>query len=136
MNTQLFLTLMPLLLAGCKDTVVNPVDRIVGQYKAVTFIVLGSRDEPVDVLKYGGTLTAKLESNFRVEGRVTIPPDANLGWRTIDTTYSGTFTLKADTLTFKDTQTLLDRMPFLVQERRLATPILLRIPFKIILEKQ
>jgi hypothetical protein len=125
-------------LAGCKDTVVNPVDRVVGQYKADTFILFGSGDEPVDVLKYGGTLTAKLESNFRVEGRVTIPPSANLGWRTIDTTYSGTFTLKADTLTFNDTRTPLDWKPFLVQERRLETPGYLfgRGPFKIILEKQ
>jgi hypothetical protein len=62
MNTQLFLTLMTLWLAGCKDTVVNPVDRIVGQYKAVIFIMFGSRDQPVGILKHGGTLTAKLEA--------------------------------------------------------------------------
>lgn len=109
---------------ACKGDSVSDVERIVNSYKAIVLTLPGSRDEPVDVIAKGGMLTARLLSDYRVEGRIVIPPNISTSAPATDTNYVGSFTLSADTVRFRNTGTPLDHsdyFPFVVKGARLES---------------
>lgn len=134
------LFLFALSILACKEDSVSDVEKIANSYKAVVFVLPGSGDEPIDVLAKGGSLTTRLSSDFKVEGRVVIPANIGTSDPATDTNFVGTFTMNADTIRFKNTGTLLDRsdyFPFIVKGSRLeSADRISRGPFKILLEKQ
>jgi hypothetical protein len=135
----MFLFLLLTFVFACNDEGITNVDRVAGFYKAIVFQVLGSRDQPIDILAEGGALTAQLSKDFKVEGSIMIPAgiDSNNPGR--NTTYSGIYTLSGDTLVFKNTATPMDALsPFLIRGSHLES---IDKPgrgrgFKILLEKQ
>lgn len=136
--------------ASCdSDSVTNndsipDVERITGFYEAVKFIEPGEHDGGVDILANGGVLTARLTSDFEVEGRLVIPGNIGSNFAPTDTNYTGLFDLDRDTVRFKDTNTLLDYYPsyplmFIVTGTRLETVDWEesgRWAIKIVMEKQ
>lgn len=128
----------------CNNDSVTDVERITGFYEATTFTEPGRHDGGVDILANGGMLTARLSSNFEVEGRLLIPENIESNFSPADTNYTGLFDLDDDTVRFKDTNTLLDIRPsyplmFIVKDTRLETVDWDengRWAIKIIMEKQ
>jgi len=119
-------------LSGACDTnkVVTPdngnnpeVERVVGFYKAITFIELGRSDGGVDILAGGGILVAQLYADFSVEGYYSIPDTVETSFPPRDMLYKGTFELTDDTLRFHGTDVAgLEFLPFIVYDDRLETP--------------
>jgi hypothetical protein len=134
------LFLFTLSILACKDDSLSDLEQLANSYKAVVFVLPGLGDEPIDVLAKGGSLTARLSSDFKVEGRVVIPANIGTSDPATDTNYVGTFTMNADTIRFKNTGTQLDRsdyFPFIIRGSRLeSADRISRGPLKIVLERQ
>lgn len=96
---------------SCNNDSVPSSEWIAGSYVATTFTEPGQHDGGVDILANGGMFTARLSSSFEVEGRLVIPENIGSNFSPVDTIYIGLFNLDGDTLTFKDTGTLLDYYP-------------------------
>lgn len=140
MKTTMIILLLTigLTIFSCKDKSVNSVDQIIGSYKAIVFREPGSQDGGVDILAKGGMLTTRLLSDLKAEGKLVIPDNIGSNFAPTDMNYNGTFTFDADSVHFKNTQTLLDYYSFIRKGTRLETPDMIgrMASFKIILEKE
>ena len=123
---------------SCNDDSITNAERIAGFYEAIVFTEPGAHDGGVNILANGGVLTARLFSDFKVEGRLVIPEDIDSNFAPQDINYCGTFTVNVDTIRFVGAETLLDQFPFIIKETRLETPDMTgrMALFKIILDKR
>ena len=118
---------------------VTGTEPIAGLYVATTFTEPGQLNGGVGILANGGILTARLGSNYEVEGRLLIPDNIGSNFAPTDMSFSGEFNLNGNTLRFLNTQTFLDRdlYQFLVSDTRLENLFLdPRSAITIILDKQ
>ncbi len=122
--TYLFFITLFILFIKCNEKNLPENDQFYGSYKAVTFFEPGQLDGGVDILAKGGNLTAELTSDYKVKGYLYIPDSIGSNYSAQNTNYSGSFTLKADTLHFINTNTFLDnpQLFFIVKQKQLKTP--------------
>lgn len=138
-NIAMMFIMIFLIFACERNSSVDAIGRITGDYKAIVFQEPGQHDGGVDILANGGSLTARFLKDFNVEGYILIPEDIGSNYAPIDTTYVGTFTMDGDSIQFKNTGTPLDNLsPFLIKDSLIES---IDKPgrgtaFKIILEKQ
>ncbi len=137
---QMFLFLLLTFVFACNnDEGILNVDRVVGFYRAIVFTEPGRLDGGVDILAKGGELSARLlKKDLKVEGYIRIPAGVESNFPPMDTIYTGTFALAADTLHIKNTHTPLDSYsPFLVKGNRLESIDKdVRWRIKMVLEKK
>lgn len=130
-------------LMSCKEKLNEPIQydpnalRVAGNYIATTFILPGDDDGPVDVLANGGSITVELTINYTTTGRIVIPKHPRLYGDGTDKTFKGTYTLKNDSLQFKDMYNVLSnpQLYFIVKEKKLEGQLLSISPMIISLEK-
>lgn len=98
------------LLSSCKDATLIEDDKtkIIGSYKATTFVEPGSHDAGVDILQAGGKFTVIFKENLKVTGNLFIPNNINSNFQKGDKNFSGSITVNIDTIRFQGTGTLLD----------------------------
>jgi hypothetical protein len=129
-----------LVVMACNNDTVTGLDRVIGMYSATTFTEPGQHDGGVDILVNGGILTARLRSNYEVEGHLLIPENIGSNFTATDVDYYGEFNLDGDNIHFVNTETFLDQDPyiFIIRDSRLETPDWTGrwAPTKIILDKQ
>jgi hypothetical protein len=128
----------------CSDDIIEPIQydpdamRVAGNYIATIFIIPGNNDGSVDVLANGGMISAILFPDFTVRGRVVIPKHPNLRGDGFDEIFEGIYTLKNDSLQFKNFQNVLSipQLYFLNKPPRLEGQLISISPIIITLEKQ
>ena len=100
------------------------VDEIAGLYEAIVFTEPGTHDGGVDILDNGGSLTATLLNDYRVEGHLVIPDSIDSNFPPTDTSFEGNFSIDVDTVRFENTGTFLDSDPwmFIITDEHLSTP--------------
>jgi len=133
-----------LFLFCCVEATVEPEEqdpdalKVSGSYNATTFIIPGSNDGSVDVLASGGMITAILYPDYTVSGRVVIPKHTNLRGDGFDETFKGNYTIKHDSLQFKNFQNVLSipQLYFIVTHNRLEGKLEGISLIIVVLEKQ
>lgn len=125
-KSVVIILLIALVHISCKDKdPTEPIDpnilRVAGKYVATTFILPGNDNGPVDVLMNGGSITADLSTSLTAKGRVIIPRHPNLRGDDFDEGFDAIFTLKNDSLQFKNTENLLSnpQLFFVLRENNL-----------------
>lgn len=125
---------------ACNDDAATELERVTGTYWATTFTEPGQLDGGIDILANGGILTARLRSNYEVEGQLLIPENIESNFAPTDVDYYGEFNLEGDSIHLVNTETFLDQDPymFIIKDSRLETPDWTGrwAPTKIILDKQ
>ena len=133
-----------MVIISCNEngTDLHPIDsnalRVAGNYKATTFILPGSDDGPVDILANGGTIAVELSLTFTAKGRVYIPKHPNLRGDGFDEFFNGTYTVKNDSLQFKNMNNILShpQLFFVIKEKKLEAYMEGISSEIIVLEKQ
>lgn len=102
MLTAIKLTVLVLLLFSCKEeqvpteTIDTRLLKVVGKYEAIKYFLSDPIDNPIDILKLGGSYTAELKKDMTVSGRIIIPKTFYSGYRGKDILYNGTFEFKGN----------------------------------------
>ncbi len=147
MKRKIYLMMISLLLFSatfCSDNIIEPIQydpnamRVAGNYIATTFVVPGSNDGSVDVLANGGMISAILLLDFTVRGRMIMPSHPNLQGEGFDEMFEGIFTVKKDSLQFKNTDNYLShpQLYFVIKNRKLEGKLEGISSTIIVLEKQ
>ncbi len=105
-----FYIILLVLFSSCKDDTLiedNKI-KIIGSFKATTFVEPGSLDAGVDILQAGGKFTVALKENYKISGNLFIPDNINSSFPKGDNNFIGSFTVSIDTVRFQGTGTLLD----------------------------
>lgn len=105
-----FYIILLILFSSCKDDTLIEDDKtkIIGPFKATTFVEPGSLDAGVDILQAGGKFTVTLKENYKVSGNLFIPENINSSFPKGEKNFDGSFTVSIDTVRFQGTGTLLD----------------------------
>jgi len=137
----LFLILSSLVIIYCNDDSLSVSDNsLSGLFKATTFVEPGINDTGVDILANNGILTVQFDENFTASGHLLIPKNIGSNYSSVDTNYSGTYTINGDTVRFQNTNEVLNNpdVYFIKRDSNLETPDYQGrwALFKIILKKQ
>ena len=146
MKRKIYLMMISLLLLSitfCSDNIIEPIQydpnamRVAGNYIATTFVVPGSNDGSVDVLANGGMISVILSLDFTVRGRMIMPSHPNLQGEGFDEVFGGSYTIKNDSLQFKNFQNALShpQIYFIIKLDKLEAYLQAHSPVKIILER-
>lgn len=74
--------------------------RVAGKYKAVTFILPGLHDNPIDIIELDGFINIELFLDYSVKGKWSIPKTSELSYSGFEEDIVGSFSIRNDSLQF------------------------------------
>ncbi len=112
--------------------------RVSGNYLATTFTQPLPNDASWDVLANGGMISAVLSIDFTVRGRLIVPKPPSSQHEGIDEIFEGIYTIKNDSLQFKNFQNVLSlpQLYFKIKDGKLEGKLETQTPIIVVLEKQ
>lgn len=139
------LALITLLVFSCKDekapteTIDFNIKKVIGNYEAILFQIPDKTDGNYDVIKAGGHLNISLTKDKTVTGDIMIPPSKQFADTSgLKENFTGTFTIKNDTLQFKGFYNILSnpQLYFIWSDNKLVAVKMSIAPTKITLQKK
>lgn len=136
------LTVLVLLLFSCKDeqipteTIDPRLLKVIGNYTASKFFLTDPSDDPVDILKIGGSVTTEIKKDMTLSARVIIPREFYKGYSGMDYQTSGTVEFKGnDTIKFNNTNSVVSGRPYRIMGDSLKAESSTVIYFALTLKK-
>jgi hypothetical protein len=121
--------------AGGTGSLSASPDVVAGVYTSTEFQEPGQNDAGVDLNAKGGYLNLTLTRDYKVEGKLVVPPEAGSNYDGTDQAFQGTWRAAGSGLVIEGTGTLIDGRDWICGIGTLETSGGGRGPFRIALKK-